>query len=237
MGKQQFKDFILKETDDFIIINKPPFVSTLEDRVMDTNILAMARNYHADAQVCHRLDKETSGVLVIAKNPEAYRHMSLQFQNRQVSKVYHAVSEGIHDFDQMDVEDPIRKLGNGTVCIDKRRGRDAQTFLNTLRAFRKHTLVECRPVTGRMHQIRIHLAHQGAPISGDIQYGGHPFYLSEIKARYRSGKDEEEQPLIRRLALHAMKLTFEDLKGEKITVEAPYPKDFRVLVAQLEKNS
>ncbi len=237
MGKQQFKDFILKETDDFIIINKPPFVSTLEDRVMDTNILAMARNYHADAQVCHRLDKETSGVLVIAKNPEAYRHMSLQFQNRQVSKVYHAVSEGIHDFDQMDVEDPIRKLGNGTVCIDKRRGRDAQTFLNTLRAFRKHTLVECRPVTGRMHQIRIHLAHQGAPISGDIQYGGHPFYLSEIKARYRSGKDEEEQPLIRRLALHAMKLTFEDLKGEKITVEAPYPQDFRVLVAQLEKNS
>ncbi|MCA6073949.1 RluA family pseudouridine synthase [Fulvivirga sedimenti] len=237
MSKPQFKDLILVETDDFIVINKPPFVATLEDRVMDTNILSMARGYHAESQVCHRLDKETSGALVIAKHPEAYRHMSMQFQNRQVSKIYHAVSEGIHDFNALNVEDAIRKLGNGTVCIDKRKGRDAQTIFTTLHAYKKHTLVECRPVTGRMHQIRIHLAHYGAPISGDIQYGGHPFFLSNIKPKYRSGRDEEEQPLIRRLALHAKQLTFEDLKGEKIAVEAPYPKDFRVLVTQLEKNS
>src|SRR5690242_15127515 len=98
MKTPDFKALILSEDDDYILINKPPFISTLEDRHDRVNILALARNYADDAQVCHRLDKDTSGVLAIAKNPEAYRHLSMQFEHREVSKVYHAIADGIHDF-------------------------------------------------------------------------------------------------------------------------------------------
>ncbi len=93
-----FKDLIIHEDEDFIVINKPPYISTLDDRNDPRNILALAKDYCESAQVCHRLDKETSGCLVIAKNQEAYRHIAMQFEDRSVKKIYHAVVEGIHDF-------------------------------------------------------------------------------------------------------------------------------------------
>ena len=92
------RDMILFEDNDYILVNKPPFLSTLEDRHGRPNLLGLAREYVAAAQVCHRLDKDTSGVLAIAKNPEAYRHLNMQFEHRQVGKVYHAVVDGIHNF-------------------------------------------------------------------------------------------------------------------------------------------
>lgn len=94
--KINFKDLILFEDNDFILINKPPFISTLEDRNESTTIISLAREAEPDPQVCHRLDKDTSGVLAIARNPEAYRHLSMQFENREVTKTYHAVADGIH---------------------------------------------------------------------------------------------------------------------------------------------
>lgn len=236
MAKVEFKSLILKETDDFIIINKPPFISSLEDRNDDINILALAKSYHPDAQLCHRLDKETSGALVIAKNPEAYRHMSMQFEDRKVTKIYHAIVDGTHDFNQVEYNQPIYKLANGTVRIDK-RGKEAVTIFDTLKAYMQHTLVECRPITGRMHQIRIHLANQGAPITGDAQYGGRPFFLSSVKKKFNIKKGTEEQPLIKRLALHARKISFKALDGAFIEVQAMPPKDFAVLIKQLDKNS
>ena len=87
-----------------------------------------------------------------------------------------------------------------------------------------------------MHQIRIHLASLNASIAGDEQYGGHPFYLSSVKSNYHLKKNTEEQPLIKRVALHAQALAFKTMSGELLTVEAPYPKDFAVLVKQLDKN-
>ncbi len=233
--KFKFEDLVIWENDDYCVINKPPFVSTLDDRNDPVNILGLAREAIEGAQVCHRLDKETSGVLIVAKNPEAYRHMSMQFENRTVGKEYHAVADGTHDFQNKVVEDKILKLSNGTVRID-RKGKEATTTFNTLVAYKAHTLIECRPLSGRMHQIRIHLANQGAPITGDVSYGGKYFYLSSIKKKFHLKKETEEQPLLKRIALHAHKLTFLTLKGEKTTVMAEYPKDFRVLVEQLEKN-
>ncbi|MBL3656725.1 RluA family pseudouridine synthase [Fulvivirga sediminis] len=230
-----FKDLILWENEDYIVINKPPFVSTLSDRNDDVNILALAKGYHEDAQVGHRLDKETSGALAIAKNPEAYRELSMQFENRKVEKLYHAVSDGIHDFNDLLVDLPIQKLSNGTVRIDKRSGKDAQTHFQTLKAYRSHTLVACKPVTGRMHQIRIHLAKQGAPIAGDNYYGGEQIYLSQFKKHFNLKRESEEQPLIKRLALHARSLEFSLINGERKSIEAPYPKDYQVLLKQLDK--
>lgn len=237
MAKMRFEDLILWEDKDYFIINKPAFISTLADRSDDRNILTMARQYHEEAQVCHRLDKETTGALAIAKNPEAYRHLSMQFENRQVTKIYHAVADGIHDFNNLRVEAAIQKLSTGTVKIDNQKGKDAVTIFNTITAFKAHTLLACQPVTGRMHQIRIHLASREASITGDEAYGGKLIFLSQLKRNYNLKKFTEEQPLIQRLALHAFSLKFSLPNDSQIEVEAPYPKDFRVLVSQLEKNS
>ena len=235
MAKVLFKDLILWEDEDYIVINKPPHVSTLDDRNDQVNILSLAKKYSDDAQVGHRLDKETSGALIIAKNPEAYREISMQFENRKIGKVYHAVSNGIHDFNELMIDKPISKLSNGTVKIDYRDGKPAQTTFNTIKAYQSNTLVECRPVTGRMHQIRIHLATQEAPIVSDAHYRGQAVYLSQFKKHFNLKRDTEEQPLIKRLALHARALRFTTRDGNEKNIEAPYPKDFAVLIKQLDK--
>ena len=88
MKVPKFADLILFENDDVIVVNKPPFISSLDEREGgEINMLRLAKQYSDDAQICHRLDKETSGALIIAKNPEAYRHVSIQFEKRQVKKV------------------------------------------------------------------------------------------------------------------------------------------------------
>lgn len=230
----QFKDLILFENDDFLLINKPYGISTLDDRdLTKQNILKMARAYTADPQVCHRLDKETSGVLAIAKNPEAYRHLSMQFENREVVKIYHAVSATKLKLDNRMVELPILPLKDGIVKID-REGKPAATIFNTLEVFNHGSLIACFPITGRMHQIRIHLTTIGSPIVADSQYGGKDIFLSQLKSKnFNLKKDTEELPIIKRVALHAFSLSFKLLNGEEICVNAPYPKDFAVLIKLL----
>lgn len=230
-----FVKSILFENSDFVLINKPPFVSTLEDRNDSINILALAKTYEPDAQVCHRLDKDTSGVLAIARNPEAYRHLSMQFENREVKKIYHAVIDGIHSFSDQLVDAPIEKQNDGTAKLS-RKGKSAQTYFTTLKTFKNHSLIECRPITGRMHQIRVHLAFLKAPITGDELYGGKLFFVSSVKRGFNLKKMSEEEPLMKRMALHAFSLEFALLDGKKQLVEAPYPKDFQALVRQLSEN-
>jgi 23S rRNA pseudouridine955/2504/2580 synthase len=232
-----FKDLIVSEDADYIIVNKPPYVATLDERTGDTtSILRMAKAYHSDAQVCHRLDKETSGILAIAKTPEAYRHLSMQFEHRQVDKIYHAIVHGIHTLEWISVYLPLLPLPNGIVKIDKQQGKEAETIFNTLKLYKKHTLLECRPVTGRMHQIRVHLTALKAPIVCDEQYGGAPIFLSDIKRKFNLKKETEEQPLIQRVALHAYALQFKGIDGQEVSFHAPYPKDIAALVRQLEKH-
>ena len=236
-SKFNLKEAILFEDDDFFLINKPPFVATLEDRNDPINILSLAREYSDDAQVCHRLDKDTSGVLAIAKHPEAYRNLSLQFEHREVSKLYHALVDGVHNFDETLVDEPILKKDDGIVKISKGEGKDAQTYFTTIKAYGAYTLVGCRPITGRMHQIRIHLSVLKASITGDETYGGKPFFLSSIKRRFNLKKETEEQPFMKRMALHAYSLEFDDLSGVRHKIEAPYPKDMQALIRQLELNT
>jgi RluA family pseudouridine synthase len=236
-SKIRFEDIILFEDENYILVNKPPFLSTLEDRNEKINLLRLARMYTADAQVCHRLDKDTSGVLAIAKNPEAYRHLSIQFEKRLVTKLYHAVVDGIHQFNETEVDQPILKQDDGIAKLSKREGRPAVTFFTSIKSFRNHTLVACTPITGRMHQIRLHLSFLKAPITGDELYGGKPFFLSQVKRKFNLKKETEEQPLMKRMALHARSLQFADLSGTAQVIEAPYPKDMEVLIKQLEINS
>jgi 23S rRNA pseudouridine955/2504/2580 synthase len=237
MPKINFKGLILFEDKDYIVINKPSYISTLNDRNSEGNsIIEHARKYIPTAQVNHRLDKETSGALAIAKNPAAYRELSIQFEDRKVEKVYHAVAEGLHNFIDIKVDAPILPLVKGFVRIDFREGKPAETVFNTLNTFKRHSLIECKPITGRMHQIRVHLSHIGAPIVSDHRYGGKPLFLSSLKKHFNLKKETEELPLIKRVALHARALSFKLLNKQPITVEAPYPKDLAVLLSQLEKN-
>jgi 23S rRNA pseudouridine955/2504/2580 synthase len=232
-----FKESILFENDDIIVVNKPPFISSLDEREgSDLSMLRLAKQYVADAQVCHRLDKETSGCLIIAKNPAAYRLVSMQFERRKVKKIYHAVVNGTHQFNQLDVNLPILNLGNKNVAISRQEGKAAETIFNSLKFYKNYTLIECQPITGRMHQIRIHLASQRAAIAGDDMYGGQPVMLSTIKRGYRLGKGQEELPIMKRFALHAKEVTFKiNDQEDEITVTAPYPKDFATLLKLLDK--
>jgi RluA family pseudouridine synthase len=234
--KIKFEDIVLFENENYVVVNKPAFIATLEDRSESINLLQLARQVYPDAQVCHRLDKETSGALAIARNPEAYRHLSIQFEKREVVKRYHAVADGLHQFSDFLVDAPILKQDDGTVRISNREGKPAQTWFNSLKSFRMHTLVECKPITGRMHQIRIHLSLSGAPIMGDTQYGGKLFYLSQVKRGFNLKKGTDEEPFMKRMALHAFSLLFQDLDGTAIEVEAPYQKDMAALLKQLEAN-
>lgn len=231
----KFNELIIFEDDNLIVINKPPLVSSLDDREGGgMNIIRLAKKYHEDAQICHRLDRETSGVMLIAKNPETYRLVSMEFEHRRVDKKYHALIEGVHRFDDLMVDLPILNQGNKNVSIDRANGKTAITYFKSIRHFNHFTLVECKPITGRMHQIRIHLATQKASIVGDEMYKGKPVFLSQLKRGYTIGKGKEEMPIMKRFALHAksVKLSLGDHTYE---FDAPYPKDFATLLKQLEK--
>ena len=231
-----FKDLILFENDDLIVVNKPAFLSSLDNREgAEPSLLRLAKHYSPDAQICHPLDKAPSGALIVAKNPETYRFISMQFEHREVTKIYHAVINGTHQFDELKVDLPILNLGNKNVAINKQEGKAALTFFQSLTYYKHFTLVECKPVSGRMHQIRIHLASQRAAIAGDDLYGGQPVLLSGIKRGYKLGKDQEELPIMKRFALHAKQITFKTNPETTVTIEAPYPKDFATLLKLLDK--
>ena len=230
-----FSSCIIYEDADWIIINKPAGIATLADRNHpSTNILKLAKNYCAAAQACHRLDKGTSGVLALAKNLEAYRTLSKQFEKKFVHKVYHAILQGVHYFKNESIKAPIYTTPNGKATISN-KGKSAETIFHTQQTFLGYTLVTCKPITGRMHQIRLHATYKNAPIVGDVQYGGSEIYLSLLKKNYRLKTNTVERPLIQRAALHACAITFKNIQDKIIAVEAPYAKDFEVLCKQLKK--
>lgn len=235
MKKPFWNDLIVYEDQDYVLLNKPAYMSTLDDRSGELSLIDMVRENLEDGQICHRLDKETSGTIAVAKNPAAYRHLSIQLEKRKVNKIYHAVVNGLVDFANELVSVPLSALKSGIVRVDFKEGKSSDTVFNTMEAFRYHTLLECQPITGRMHQIRVHLAWKKCPIAGDEKYGGENIYLSRLKRNFNLSKGMEERPLMQRVALHAFSLTFEKMDGEKIKVESPYPKDMDVMIKQLRK--
>ena len=192
-------------------------------------------------RIVHRIDKETSGAVLVAKTLEAERRLREAFASRAVDKQYLALVEGeypLADGEEVLIDRPIgpdlRK--SGRMRIDEGSGKASQTRVRVEERYAGFTLLRCEPVTGRTHQIRVHLAAEGFPLAVDKVYGRrNELKLSEIKRNYRSKRGRAELPLIDRLTLHAHVLGFPDSGGGMHTVTAPLPKDFQRVLKQLAK--
>jgi 23S rRNA pseudouridine955/2504/2580 synthase len=237
-----FRDLVIYEDDNVLAINKPPHISSLHERFDSSqlSIVGLAKKENAEYSLCHRIDRETSGVMLISKNADTYRHIAMQFEKRQVEKVYHAVVSASVNIQGLKVDLPLYTDSKRRVQVSKKSGKESLTEFNTIRQYKHFSILACKPFTGRLHQIRIHAASQNLPLVCDDLYGGKVPYLSDIKRKVKSemvSRDgtEEKRSLINRVALHAFSIRF-DSPGKGTTyIEAPYPKDFEVLVKLLEK--
>ncbi len=186
----------------------------------------------------HRLDRETSGLIIFAKTAAAHKHFSAQFEARRTIKIYLGLVVGSLPLEEGSVEAPIAEnmAKRGSMLVH-RRGKDALTDYKVLNDFKRYSLVQFRIHTGRTHQVRVHARELGNPLVCDLLYGdGKPVLLSSFKSRFKLSKDaEEERPLLNRLALHAWQLTITDENNHPITLEAPLHKDMKVTLLQLEK--
>ncbi len=186
--------------------------------------------------VVHRLDKDTSGVLVFARDAGTHRTLNGAFGTRAVRKIYHALVSGPPDWDETGCSLPLRVDGDRQhrTIVDAHSGKPSSTSFRVLARYRHRALVEAIPETGRTHQIRVHLASLGHPVVADPLYGdGRPLLLSSFKRGWK-GDPHDERPLLARTALHACSMEFvHPANGNAVRIEAPYPRDFRASVSQL----
>jgi 23S rRNA pseudouridine1911/1915/1917 synthase len=178
----------------------------------------------------HRLDVDTSGVLLLARTREVLISLVNQFSRRETQKIYLALMDGGPEKDTVDIDLPIgpHPIRPGLSVIDRAHGKQAISKVRVIERFGRHTLAEVEILTGRHHQVRVHLNAMGSPLVGDRLYGGKPLLLSELKPRYKM-KADGEKPLIGRPALHAWRLNLKHpVTGEDLKLEAPLPKDLTV---------
>lgn len=210
---------ILYEDADLLAIHKPEGLAAIPERDPSRpsarRLLETARGERL--WVVHRLDKEASGVLLFARNAKIHRYLNTLFERRQVTKRYRALVHGQVAPAQGQIQAPIRLYGSGRMGVDPERGKPSETRYRVLEHLGEaYTLLEALPLTGRRHQIRVHLYHIGHPIVGDWRYG-----------------DRSMQQRYPRLMLHALSLRFRHPAGQELEIVAPVPESFQQVLATL----
>ena len=231
---------IIYEDNELVIVNKPAGMLVIPDRFdaeqPSLNKLLQAR--YGDIYVVHRLDRDTSGVICFARNEQAHKYLSMLFQEREVAKFYAGIVTGIVSPEEGSIESPIAEHPaiKGKMIVAK-KGKDSVTDYKVVEQWPLYALVQFQLHTGRTHQIRVHMQSIGHPLVCDELYGdGKPFFLSSVKRKYKLGdKEENERPLLSRLALHAYRMVFIKEDGTEVNAEAPLPKDMAATVNQLNK--
>lgn len=237
---------ILFEDDDLIVVNKPPGMVVHPAKGHWEGTLASALAHHfgqlsttggaTRPGIVHRLDRDTSGVMVIAKHNQAHERLAEQFQSRTVTKRYLAITLGVPDREEDIVTKAIgphpHYRERMALRDDHPDSRAAETRFRVLERFRGFSLIECLPKTGRTHQIRLHLAHLRCPVLCDKLYGGR----SQITAGELSGGAADQQVVLARQALHAASLeVHQPQTGERLCFSAEPPADM-LAVLELLRN-
>lgn len=186
----------------------------------------------------HRLDFETSGIILLAKNKPALVALTDLFGSEKPVKRYVALARGVPAEDRFEINEKLapHPTRTGVMRVDPKNGKRSRTVVTVVERFSTYTLLRCEPLTGRTHQIRVHLQFARLPILGDRVYGGRPLFLSSLKKNYVQKEGEEERPLIGRVALHAERLELvHPVSSVPLAIEAPWPKDFTVAVKYLRR--
>lgn len=235
------KDYtVLLEDEHLIIVDKRSNLLTIPDRYRTDipNLYNILQADYGEIYVVHRLDKGTTGLICFAKTKEAHRLLSLQFQARKPLKRYYAIVQGV-PFEKKGVIDAgLSPNKEGGMHIDIKRGKPSVTEYEVVESFGHFSLVEATILTGRTHQIRIHLKHLGHPLAVDPLYANKTeLYLSEIKRKkFNLKKNTDERPLLTRVPLHAHYLHLKHpVTAEELEVRCEYPKDMRAVLNQLRK--
>jgi len=216
---------ILFENEDIIAVDKPEGLSAIPERQPDPQTRNISLYELLCAQrgeklfIVHRIDKDTSGVIVFARSAAAHRLLGFQFERRTVQKVYLALVHGEVATEQGIIDKPLGQYGSGRVGVNPQHGRAAVTEYLVTHRFPAHTLLEAYPKTGRRHQIRVHLYSIGHPIVGDRRYGDLPL--------------QRQYP---RMMLHAQRLTIRLADGRPLTLEAAIPPSFERVVQMINES-
>ena len=233
---------IIYEDDQVVLVNKPSGVLSIPDRFRPYdlfNLYHWLEEKYGKIYTVHRLDRETSGLLIFAKTEGAHKSLSQQFEKRSVSKIYKVLVDGKVIEEEGTIDKPIGKHPtlSGKMVITK-NGKPSLTLYKVVDRFKNYTLLDADIKTGRTHQVRVHFRSVGYPLAIDEKYGRKDaFFLSDVKLRkYRLGKGQEERPLMSRSSLHAHRLEFDHpTTGERLVFEAGLPKDFAAVLKQLGK--
>ena len=223
-----FLSNILRETDEFLVLNKPAGFAVQGGTGIRVNMIDTLRSVKSEwkgLELAHRLDRDTSGCLIIAKNINYLRYLQKQFKLKTIKKVYYAIVHGYWPKDMDTVNVPLvkNKLSSGERIVKVgKEGKQSKTNFKIISRLKEATLLEIRPETGRTHQIRVHCQHAGFPIVGD--------------SKYKVDSNNSDLTKSNKLCLHAARIAFKDPTSETlIEVDAPIDKYFRSILDNINQ--